>query len=149
MEVLMDLNNTRVENGEHRPWAEYKNLITGWGRLIYYKQTGPNYFPGTNYFDPNDVENIEVYKVVETLFVKGNVLNYSEFNNAYYGRMFEHYKQCKVGFLAYDTTALLPELFGDGFEFNTSDDSYIEGVWDGSEQMIEETPVKDLFFGKW
>ena len=96
---LVALNNTLVtaETGK-REWNDYSTYANGYGRLVFYKAIGNNYFPDTEQYNPNDPENIQVYKVYETYLENG-------FGNKdpMYGRIFEHEKNCLVGFLSYNT----------------------------------------------
>jgi len=50
-----------------------------------------------------------------------------------YGRLFEHEKNCLVGFLSYDTNPKKPALLGKGFLVTPSltqgADAYKEGLW--------------------
>jgi len=46
-----------------------------------------------------------------------------------YGRIFEHEKNCLVGFLSYDTDPKKPALEGKGFLVTQEADSFKEGLW--------------------
>lgn len=46
-----------------------------------------------------------------------------------YGRVFEHEKNCLVGFLSYDTNPMKPCLEGKGFLITQNADSVKEGLW--------------------
>jgi hypothetical protein len=46
-----------------------------------------------------------------------------------YGRIFEHEKNCLVGFLSYDTDPMKPALMGKGFLVTQGADSIKEGLW--------------------
>jgi hypothetical protein len=92
------LNDTNVNDGEIRKWDDYKDYINGWGRLVFYKQTGNNFYDGTTFYNPKDVPNIQVYEVYETYLENGLGSDVPE-----YGRIFIHERNCLVGFLSYDT----------------------------------------------
>lgn len=57
-----------------------------------------------------------------------------------YGRIFEHDKNCLVGFLSYDTDPSKPALHGKGFlvTHGETEDTVKEGLWTTS---IETEPT--------
>lgn len=67
-EKLLQLNNTKVEDGENRKWSELSPLINGWGQMIFYKVSEPQFFPGTTEFDPTHPESNDFLKVYEGNF---------------------------------------------------------------------------------
>jgi len=119
------LNNTLVdaESGVRR-WKDYSTYANGYGRLVFYKAIGENYIPDTEIYNPNDPENIQAYKVYETYLENG----YGN-KDAMYGRIFEHEKNCLVGFLSYNTDPKKPALLGKGFLVTQGADSFKEGLW--------------------
>jgi len=119
------LNNTLVdaESGVRR-WKDYSTYANGYGRLVFYKAIGENYIPDTEIYNPNDPENIQAYKVYETYLENG----YGN-KDAMYGRIFEHEKNCLVGFLSYNTDPKKPALLGKGFLVTQGADSVKEGLW--------------------
>jgi len=46
-----------------------------------------------------------------------------------YGRIFEHEKNCLIGFLSYDSNPMKPVLDGKGFLITQGADSVKEGLW--------------------
>ena len=86
-------------------------------------------------YDPNDVQNIMVTEVYET-FLENGLGN----KDPMYGRVFIMDKNCKVGFLSYDTNPMKPALSGKGILITNNEDAVYEGLWDLSE---EDTPVKE------
>lgn len=126
---LIELNDTKVAVGEIRRWNDFKDYINGYGRLVFYKQTGPNYYPGTTMYNPNDVTNIEVYEVYET-YLENGLGN----KDPMYGRFFKMDVNCLVGFLSYDTKPMKPALSGKGILLTNGEDAVKEGLWDISQE---------------
>ena len=91
--------------------------------MTFYKQTGPNYFPQTNYYDPTDTENIEVYGVSEGYFKDGAFLPIDDFfdGNEFIGRTLTHNNDFMIGFMGYEINPKRPDIYGPGFKIDTSE----------------------------
>jgi hypothetical protein len=115
-----------------------KKLINGHGRLIFYKLVGNHYFPDTQIYNSNDVENIEVYEIYEMTLFDGTGSKEPSM-----GRIFRHEENCRIGFLSYDSNPLKPALSGKGVLITQGADSFKEGCWDLAIE-VEPTESKTI-----
>lgn len=110
---LNEVNDTQVEEGSPRQWADFNTKINGWGRMIFYKVSEANFFDGTTTLDPRNPQANDFLKVFEGYFENGLITSEPRF-----GRYYIMGDKCSVGYFIQSetSTSTLPVMNGKGIQ---------------------------------